>query len=209
MEERIPGPDGPAAGMTTYEQFLEALFPNSLFEEIVQHTNTQIENVCAESMAKGFQMQSYHKITDIVEIKALIGLIYYSGAWKSANVDVHHLWENENGICMYRAVMSRMRFSFLLICLRLDDKNSRDRNDRLALIRHVWSSFIENFRVCYKMSDKATVDEQLLSFRGRCIFRMYMKAKLDKYFFVIPMGLMGIFRYKKAGKNASGSSTWT
>ena len=31
------------------------------------------------------------------------------------------------------------------------------------------------------MSDKATVDEQLLSFRGWCIFRMYMKAKPDKY----------------------------
>ena len=107
-------------------------------------------------MAKGFQVQSYHKITDIVEIKALIGLIYYPGAWKSANVDVHYLWENESGISMYRAVMSRMRFSFLLICLRFDDKNSRDRNNRLAPIRHVWSSFIENCSVCYKMSNKAT-----------------------------------------------------
>ena len=103
-------------------------------------------------------MQSYHKITDIVEIKALMGLIYYSGGCKSANVDVHHLWENKSSISMYRAVISRMRFSFLLICLRLDEKNSRDRNDRLATIGHVWNGFIENCRVCYKMSDKATVD---------------------------------------------------
>ena len=33
----------------------------------------------------------------------------------------------------------------------------------------------------YKPSSQCTVDEQLLSFRGRCIFRMYMKAKPDKY----------------------------
>ena len=159
MEERIPGPDRPAAGVTTYEQFWEALFPDPILAEIVQHTNTQIENVCAESMGTGFQMQSYHKITDIVEIKVLIGLIYYSGAWISANVDVHHLWENESGISMYRPVMSRMRFSFLLIYLRFDDKNSKYLNDRLDLIRHVKSSFIKNCRVCYTMSGKATVND--------------------------------------------------
>ena len=33
----------------------------------------------------------------------------------------------------------------------------------------------------YEAGSNVTIDEQLLSFRGRCIFKMYIPSKPDKY----------------------------
>ncbi|EFN83004.1 PiggyBac transposable element-derived protein 4, partial [Harpegnathos saltator] len=162
-------------------QFWEALITDEIFQKIVEHTNQQIEHVCAIMMAKGLLIQSYHEHTNIVEIKAVIGLFYYAGARKDSNVDVHDMWNKKHGLTVYRCTMSRNRFSFLCMCIRFDDKKTRNKNDRFAPIRDIWNIFIENCRNCYNIGKKTTVDEQLLSFRGRCVFRMYIKAKPDKY----------------------------
>lgn len=181
INEKIPGPVGPAASLTSFEDFWEALLPDNIFEIIVQHTNTQIENTVLDMIKDGFTLQSYHRITDLVEIKAYVGLLYYAGGWKSSNVDVHDLWDKANGLTTYICVMSRSRFTFLSTCLRFDDKSPRNQDDRFAPIREIFEMFIHNCQICYNMSEKVTVDEQLLSFRGRCKFRVYMKSKPDKY----------------------------
>lgn len=180
-QEYIAGPAGPAAGLSTIEEFWAVLFTDEIIQIAVDNTNDQIETKCSSMIEDNLVLQSYHHHTDMMEMKAFIGLLYYSGAWKSSNVDVHHLWEKENGLSLYRCVMCRNRFSFLCMCLRFDDKTKRDVNDKLAPIRKIWSLFIQNCQMCYNPDLKMTVDEQLLSFRGRCSFRMYMKAKPDKY----------------------------
>lgn len=150
-------------------------------ETISQHTNDEIERVFLQLMKDNLELQTYHHHTDAIEIQAFIGLLYHAGAWKSANVDVHELWGNDGGLSLFRCVMPRMRFTFLCICIRFDDKTKRNKMDRFAPVREIWNAFINNCQICYEMSDVATVDEQLLSFRGRCKFRMFIKAKPDRY----------------------------
>ena len=77
--------------------------------------------------------------------------------------------------------MSRSRFLFLATCLRFDVRENRSIDGRLAPIREIWEKFIANCKLYYAASNEITVDEQLLSFRGRCKFRMYIKSKPDKY----------------------------
>lgn len=117
-EDVIPGPIGPAAGLGTMEQFWEALIIDEILQKIVEHTNQQIEHVCAIMMAKGLLIQSYHEHTDIDEIKAVIGLFYYASARKNSNVDVHDMWDKKHGLTVYRCTMSKNRFSFLCMCIR-------------------------------------------------------------------------------------------
>lgn len=150
-------------------------------QKIVECTNKQIEDVCAQMMAEDKPMQTYHHTTDLKEINAFIGLIYYAGQWKSNHVSTVELWSNVNGINVYRCVMPRSRFLFLANCLRFDIRENRSQNDRLSPIRELWDQFITNCEFYYTPSDEITVDEQLLSFRGRCKFRMYIKSKPDKY----------------------------
>ena len=45
----------------------------------------------------------------------------------------------------------------------------------------MWDDFLANCIKYYEPSNTCTVDEQLLSFRGRCRFRMYIPSKPDKY----------------------------
>lgn len=132
-------------------------------------------------MADGIQMQTYHHTTDITEINAFIGLIYHAAQWKSNRVDVKDLWSSANGITLYRCTMSKSRFIFLSNCLRFDIRETRSADDRLAPIRDIWDKFIANCEFYYDASNEITVVEQLLSFRGRCKFRMYIKSKPDKY----------------------------
>nr|CAI5843818.1 unnamed protein product [Callosobruchus analis] len=80
--------------------------------------------------------------------------------------------------------MSKGRFEFLTSCLRFDDKTTR--NERraqtvFAPISEIWDEFIEACRKSYKPGSYVTIDEQLVGFRGRCPFRMYIPNKPSKY----------------------------
>jgi hypothetical protein len=80
--------------------------------------------------------------------------------------------------------MSAERFNFLIKCLRFDDKETRairQRDDKFAPIRELWQALIVNFQRWYTPGSYITVDEQLVGFRGRCPFRMYIPNKPNKY----------------------------
>ncbi|VVC41854.1 PiggyBac transposable element-derived protein, partial [Cinara cedri] len=51
----------------------------------------------------------------------------------------------------------------------------------MTVIRKIFEDFVKNCKSCYKISEYATIDEKLQSFRGRCSFRVYMPNKPAKY----------------------------
>lgn len=80
--------------------------------------------------------------------------------------------------------MSMQRFEFLKNCPRFDDKTTRDERketDKMADFRKVWDLFIQPCLDMYAPGDNLPVDEQLLLFRGKCPFRMYIPNKPAKY----------------------------
>lgn len=80
--------------------------------------------------------------------------------------------------------MSQNRFHFLLRCLRFDDVRDRPQRkeiDRLAAVRDLFELVVHQFQNSYTPSEYCTVDEQLVGFRGRCPFRMYMPDKPARY----------------------------
>lgn len=54
-------------------------------------------------------------------------------------------------------------------------------SDRLRLIRHVTDRVQGNILSVYDPSTDITVDERMIPFRGKCIFRVYMKGKPCRY----------------------------
>ena len=51
----------------------------------------------------------------------------------------------------------------------------------MAAIRELWEIFTENSQKCLVPESQLCVDEQMIGFRGRCPFRVYIKSKLDQY----------------------------
>lgn len=80
--------------------------------------------------------------------------------------------------------MNQARFTFLLRMLRFDSTNTRAEGcatDVFAPFRQMWEKFIENCKGNYTPSEYVSIDETLLSFRGRSPFKMYIPKKPDKY----------------------------
>lgn len=107
------------------------------------------------------------------------------GAIKSGHRSTNDLWTLDGfGADILACIMSEKRFLFLLRFIRFDDirgRLERRKIDNMTAIRKLFEDFVNNCKSCYKISEYATIDEKLQSFRGRCPFRVYMPNKPAKY----------------------------
>uniref|UniRef100_A0ABD2WGZ8 PiggyBac transposable element-derived protein domain-containing protein n=1 Tax=Trichogramma kaykai TaxID=54128 RepID=A0ABD2WGZ8_9HYME len=128
LPEIVPGPAGDVEHACTIEEFWSCLFDESMIYIVVQNTNKKIKQESLQLVVED-RIESYHHHTDEIEIKAFIGLLYYTGLWKSTSVNDNRLWNKKNGITFYRCMFSRSRFTFLTKCLPFDDSETRNKND--------------------------------------------------------------------------------
>lgn len=108
---------------------------------------------------------------------------------KASSRNILWVWDNSKGtgVEAIYVTMSLKRFIFLMRCIRFDDIRDRVRGraavvlDKLAAIRELFESVVENFKNAYNPSDYLSIDEQLASFHGNCPFRQYIPSKAAKY----------------------------
>lgn len=172
---KVPGARGNARNISSELEAWKVLFTDNMIDEIVTYTNQEID-IKKDSYGEA----RYVEHTDSVEILALIGLLYISGARKDAHLPTCEMFSKQSAK-IYRCILSEPRFKFLINCLRFDDKTLRNRDDKFAPIRELWDSFITLCTESYIPHAYCTIDEQLLGFRGNCPFRVYIASKPDKY----------------------------
>lgn len=176
----LPGVKGDARNAKTILQCWECLFNMEILELIVKYTNQYIDSVKAK-----FARERDAKETDLIEIKAFIGLLYLAGAYRGNRQSLEELWGTEgDGIEKFGLVMSIKRFKFLIRCIRFDDRMSRMQRkeyDRLCPVRELFDCFVNNCQKNYIIGENVTIDEMLPAFRGRCAFRQYIPSKPSKY----------------------------
>ncbi|CAL4241661.1 unnamed protein product, partial [Meganyctiphanes norvegica] len=122
--------------------------------------------------------------TNLTEMKCFIGCHIMAGIRKDSHLNTHQMWSDTYGGFFYKSLFSQKRFEFLTRALRFDDqatRRDRMRSDRFAHVRDLWDAVIANCKANYKAGAIVTVDEQLLAFRGRCVFRVYISNKPAKY----------------------------
>lgn len=177
---RLPGVKGQARQSKTVLECWSNFFTENIFNTIVHCTNLYIEKV-----QEKFSRLRDAKTTNIVEIKACIGLLYILGTSKSNRQNLEEVWDSNGfGIEKCRMVMNLRRFKFLLRCLRFDDYTTRPQRrslDNLAAVRDIFEMFVENCQQSYSLGQDVTIDEKLEAFRGRCRFRQYIPSKPAKY----------------------------
>jgi len=113
-----------------------------------------------------------------------LGILISFAAMKNNHLSANHSFDISLCGYRYRSTMSLARFNFLVSCLRFDSKDTGE-NRRLitkfAPISEVWEILIKNCETLYKPSSYLTIDEQLVGFRGRCPFKIYIPSKPNKY----------------------------
>lgn len=153
-------------------------FTDEIIAEIVKWTNAEISLRRKETM-----ISATFRDTNDTEIRALIGILVMTAVRKDNHMSTDELFDRSSSM-IYVSVMSRDRFDFLIRCLRMDDKTIRPTlraTDIFTPMRKVWDLFIDQCINNYTPGEHLTIDEQLLAFRGRCSFRMYIPNKPSKY----------------------------
>lgn len=177
-----PGP-APHIKVATIRQSFELFIFSSMIEDVVISTNKEAA-ICLQDPNCPVYIHREWVETCVEEMYAYIGLLIYAGVSKSNDMDVHDLWSEKRGPAIFRATMGRERFQLLTRFLRFDDRatrHTRRENDKLAALRQVWDAFIVRCRDYFIPGYNLTVDEQIVPFRGRAPFKVYMKSKPDRY----------------------------
>lgn len=173
----LPGVKNVAKNAKEPLQCVSLFLDDSMIDKIVLYTNTYITK-----LHEKYSRERDCKLTDLIEIKAIIGVLYMAGLKK---IYVKEMWLDDGTACdFFRATMSIKRFLFLLRALRFDDINTRanrKESDNLAPIREIFYSFVAHCNDNYTPGEYCTIDEMLESFRGRCKFRVYISNKPAKY----------------------------
>lgn len=180
MASFTPGPAHEARLTVGAEETFRLFITDAIVQECVTWTNKRIDFVASKQKT---QSATYAK-TESKEMLALLGVLIAAGQQQDNDLSVLEMWSHVTGCPIYRAAMSKGRFEFLISCLRFDDpetRTERQEQDKFAPIRKVWEEFIEKCTRYYVPRKNLTVDEQLLGFRGRCPFRMYIPNKPAKY----------------------------
>lgn len=98
------------------------VFSNTTLQKIVNYTNKSIENI-----SHLYKDKYDVRKTNVVEIKALIGLLYLAGVHKGGRISIFELWATDGtGLEIFQAVMVKKRFRFLIRWLHFDDGETRD-----------------------------------------------------------------------------------
>ncbi|XP_046610737.1 uncharacterized protein LOC124300564 isoform X1 [Neodiprion virginianus] len=169
-------PNGDAKNIRTPLEAWSLLFSNDLLDIIVRHTNEEIRRRAE------YQIEDLYRETNLVELKALLGLLYFSGLVRQ-NPPSEDLWTPLFGIVSFESAIKKRRFYYLLACLTFDDKATRVERRKaheLAPIKEIWDLFILNCTRNYFPSNCCTIDKQFLKFHGQFCSKVYVPNKPNK-----------------------------
>jgi hypothetical protein len=149
---------------------LKLFITHEITSHIVKCTNIEGQQI--------FEQQ--WKDTNIDEMYAFIGLLLLAGVYRCKNSSIVELWSKQDGRAVFNQSMALKRFLALRRCIRFDVRLERGHN-KLAPIHQIFDKFATRCKSLYKPGAYLTIDEQLVSFRGRCPFKMYIPTKPGKY----------------------------
>ena len=181
-----PGLTGASNRIQTVNDAFKIFFDDTILKMIVDCTNKKAQTYYEDWNVRNPEKQKQWLPTDVDEMYSFLGVLITMGVLKAKRESTELLWSTDP---MYKrdiflASMSRTRFQQLSTFIRFDDVNTRierRQHDKLAAIRDVFTMFVEHCKSSYNPNSHLTVDEQLVSFRGRCPFIVYMKSKPAKY----------------------------
>jgi hypothetical protein len=93
-----------------------------------------------------------------IEFKVFIGLLLLFGITQKNNIEIDEIWELAS---VHHFIHSN--------------------NNKFIKFNEIFEKFRTNVKACLVSGKHLTEDEELYSFRGRCIFRRYMPNKPARY----------------------------
>lgn len=121
-----------------------------------------------------------------LETYAAFDLLVTAVAQKVNRESIHFLWTKKSLFTrpVFPVSIEDDRFVDILRFIRFDDLTTRivqRKLDKMAAFRNVFEKLVGNCKEHYSSNSYLTIDKKLVAFRGKCLFRVYMKSKPAKY----------------------------
>lgn len=166
--------------MTPLEAF-QLFMSEDLFQLIVTETNRYAESVIRNmpNISRSSRMSKWTD-TNLEEMGRFFGITIWMGLCKRSILakywSTDPLYKN-----MVSKTMSRNRFEIILRMLHFSDNSLAKSNDRQAKIRPLLFVLEQNFQSVYTLGPEIVIDETMVPWRGRLLFKQYIPGKKHKY----------------------------
>ena len=171
----------------TAEQYFQLFVSDDLFSHFVTQTNLFAEQYIDQHP----NLPPYSNVrqwlpTTVSEMKKFIGLLFVIGVVKKPSLAMYWTTDPLFQTPLFGLIMPRNRFLLLLKFFHVNDNrnipNRDDPNrDRLYKIRPLLDELFEKFQVAYTPGPSVAVDESLLLWKGRLIFKQYLPLKRARF----------------------------
>ena len=165
---------------TPYD-FFRLFYTDAFIQLIVNETNIYAnQGINASRPLRRRCMLNLWVPTTTDEMNKFFGIIFYMGL--VALPSYKHYWKSDGN---YRnsfvpKIMKRDRFCAIMRFMHFGN-NEEIFNDRLGKVRFLISHLDNIMRLIYVPVDRLSLDESMMLWRGRLIFRQYIKNKRHKY----------------------------
>lgn len=168
----VPPPTDP------YEAF-RLLIDDDLLDLIVRETNANALRVgSAENVRRNSRIKNWKDLTK-EELLTFLGLLLHTGTIRLNRISDYWKRHYLINIPCFGQFMSRNRFLLILRCLHFTSETSEE--DRLVKIRPFMDHFNNKMKTIYCPGKELSLDESMVLWRGRLLFRQYIKNKRHKY----------------------------
>ncbi|XP_029054531.2 piggyBac transposable element-derived protein 4-like [Osmia bicornis bicornis] len=158
-----------------------SLFLNEqVIDLMVKETNRYAENKLDHNTSSEQARINRWKPTNSEEIKIFLGLLLWMGL---VQVPLTTYWSTDSlyNFPFPRSKMSRNRFELLLSNLHFANNVAIQCNNRLGKVLPLVEILTNNYQQIFLPGSEIVVDETLVPWRGRLIFRQYIPTKSHKY----------------------------
>ena len=168
--------------------YFRLYFTDAVVNKIVQETNRYAQYIQANaetlrprSTIRNWKETTADEMRSFLGLCILMGLIYKPRAWMYWSTDKFY------STPVFGQIMTRERFQLILRFFHFQNNqdlnhNPQDPNrDRLFKIRPIIDMLKERFQTVYYPSEHITVDESLVLYKGRLLFKQYIKSKRARF----------------------------
>ena len=122
-----------------------------------------------------------HDVT-VEDMKAFAGLLIIMGILCLPRLEMY--WQTESRLLQtpgISLVMSRIQFEQIWQFLHLADSTQDNKTDKLFKVQHFVDLIMIQFLENYTLHQPVTIDEAMIPYKGRLLFKQYMKNKPTKW----------------------------
>ncbi|XP_069947136.1 piggyBac transposable element-derived protein 4-like isoform X2 [Cherax quadricarinatus] len=155
----------------------ELFFDEPLMEIIVRESNTYFDYTMANTVLSPKSCLHQWKERTVAEMYLFFTTIMLMPHVYKHSVKSYWLTDHLIATPGFSDIIPVNRFVLLLRMLHFSDKISPDRNDRLYKIKNVFVYLKQKFNMYFYPFRKLVIDESLILFKGRQLFKQYIPSK--------------------------------